>query len=95
MAKKVIQKEIEEIKKALIAGTVIIGTERTVKNLKLGKVEKVFLTSNCPEDVKEQVERYAKLNKVKIITLVQPNDEMGALCKKPYAISVLSFVKGA
>ena len=93
MAKKVVLKEIEEIKKALVKGNVLMGTERTVKNLRLGKVVKVFLTSNCPADVKEQVEFYAGLGKVKVVQLAQPNDELGALCKKPYAISVLSFLK--
>ena len=95
MAKKVVLKEIEEIKKALADGNVMIGTERTLKGLKLGKVEKVFVTSNCSADVKEQIEHYAGLAKVKVVMLKQPNDELGALCKKPYAISVLSFVKGA
>ncbi len=94
MAKKIILKEIEEIKKELAKGTVAIGTETTIKNIKLGKVSKVFLTSNCPDDVKENIGYYAKLGKVEIVVLSQPNDELGALCKKPYAISVLSFLKG-
>lgn len=87
--------EIEEIKKAITEGKALIGTESTIKNLKLGKVGKIFLTSNCPDGVREQVEYYAKLGGVEIVQLSQPNDELGALCKKPYAISVLSFVKGA
>lgn len=86
---------INEIKKALKNKKIIIGTERTIKNLRLGKISKVFLTSNCPEDVKKNIKYYSKLAKVEVIQLKQPNDELGALCKKPFSISVLSVIKGA
>lgn len=86
---------ISEIKKALKEGKAIIGTERTLKDLKLGKVSKIYLTSNCPEDVEEDVKYYSKLAKVEVVKLKQPNDELGALCKKPFSVSVLSVVKGA
>jgi len=86
---------ISEIKKALKEGKAIIGTERTLKNLKLGKVSKIYLTSNCPEDVEEDVKYYSKLAKVEVVKLKQPNDELGAICKKPFSVSVLSVVKGA
>jgi len=86
---------ISEIKKALKEGKAIIGTERTLKNLKLGKVSKVFLTSNCPAGVKKDINYYSKLAKAEVVQLKQPNDELGALCKKPFSISVLSVAKGA
>lgn len=85
---------IEEIKKALKEKKAIVGTERTIKYLKLGKVSKVFITTNCPEDVKKDIQYYSKLAKVEIVMLKQPNDELGALCKKPFSVSVLSLSKG-
>ena len=85
---------IVEIKNALKAKKAIIGTGRVVKQLKLGKLEKIFLTSNTPDDVKETIKRYSKLNKTKIVQLKQPNEELGTICKKPFAISVLG-IKGA
>ena len=84
---------IDEIKKALKEKKVIIGTSRTIKSLRLGKVEKVFLTSNCPSDVKEDIECYSRLGKIKVVKLKQPNVELGIVCKKPFPISVLSFKK--
>jgi large subunit ribosomal protein L30e len=87
---------IAEIKKALkTKGKAVIGTARTIKKLKLGKVEKVYLTSNCPDEVKEDIKYYAKLSGAKVVQLKQPNDELGIVCKKPFAISVLSIAKGA
>jgi large subunit ribosomal protein L30e len=84
---------VDDIKKKIKEEKVIIGTERTIKALKLGKVEKVFLTSNCPSDVKEDIEHHAKLAKIKVVKLKQPNVELGVICKKPFPISVLSFKK--
>jgi large subunit ribosomal protein L30e len=84
---------IDDIKKALKEGKVIIGTARTIKALKSGKVSRVFLTLNCPSGVKEDIEYYSKLGKVKVVKLKQPNIELGVLCKKPFPISVLSFSK--
>ena len=66
---------IDDIKKGIKEGKLIIGTSRTMKALKLGKISKVFLTSNCPDDVKEDIEYYAKLSKAKVVKLRQPSGE--------------------
>ena len=94
MAKKItVDKDLEEIKKVLKTGNFIIGADRGLKNLKLGNAEKIFLASNCKEETKEDIERLAKLCKAEIIVLNMPNDELSTLCKKPFAISMLSVVK--
>ena len=42
--------DIEDIKKALKSEKIMIGTKEVIKNLRLGKVKKVFLTSNRSEE---------------------------------------------
>ena len=86
---------VDEIKKIIKEEKAVIGTKEVIKNLKLGKVEKVYLTSNCPAGVKKDVRYYAKLSGANVVQLKQPNDELGMLCKKPYSISVLGLLKGA
>lgn len=94
MAKKVVVlKDIEDIKGALKSDKAIIGTERSIKNLKLGKLAKVYITSNCPADVRSDIEHYSKLAKTEVVALKQPNDELGTICKKPFPISVISILK--
>lgn len=94
MAKKTaIDKNIAEIREAIGAKKVIIGLEVGIKNLKLGKTEKVFLASNCKDEVKDEIEKLAKLSKIKVVSLKQPNDELGTICKKPFSISMISIVK--
>ncbi len=84
---------ISELKKLLKTDNVVLGTERTLKILKSGNAEKVFLSSNCPDDVKKDVEYYAKFAGIPLIYLKQPNDELGILCKKPYPVSVLTILQ--
>lgn len=91
---KSVDKSVEEIRKYLDSENLVIGTELTLKNLKLGKVSKVFLSSNCPAELKKDIEYYSGLSKATVVEMKQPNDELGVVCKKPFSISVLSLLKG-
>ncbi len=93
MAKERVDKTIIELRKLLKEKKLIIGSERTLKALKLGKLEKVFVSLNCPAKVKESIKHYSKLSKAAISQLKYPNDELGILCKRPYSISVLGLSK--
>ena len=84
---------IEEIKKLLKSKQAIIGTERVMKHLKAGRMAKVFLSSNCSKEAKEDIGAYAKLAQAEVIQLGIPNDELGVLCKKPFSIAVIGIVK--
>ena len=92
MAKKV---SSADIKKMIKAGNVIIGTEMAIKGLKLGKLEKIMVSSNCPERVEKNINYYAGLTGTEVQKLDYPNDELGIICKKPFSISVLALSKGA
>jgi large subunit ribosomal protein L30e len=85
--------EIEEIKKNLKTDKLIMGTEETIKNLKLGKVKKVFLASNCEHSIVRDISHYTKIGNVDLTTLEIPNDELGVICRKPFSISVLCLMK--
>jgi ribosomal protein L30E len=77
---------LAELKKALKEKTVVFGVNRTLKNLKLGKCKKVFISSNCPERTREEIKSYD----VEVIELSEPNTEIALICKRPHSISVLS-----
>jgi len=83
-----------EIKKLIKAKKVIIGTQRTIKSLKLGKVDKVLLSSNCADRTVNDINYYAGISKAETIMVRYPNDELGVICKKPFSVSVLSILKG-
>jgi len=85
--------DIDDIKKLLKSKNLIVGTGRTIRYLKTGKLSKVYLSSNCPAEIKEDVAYYGGLSGTTVIELEQTNEEIGVLCKKPFLISVLSVLK--
>jgi large subunit ribosomal protein L30e len=91
MAKEEIAPEVKEIKKALENNKLIIGTKLTQKNLKLGNAKKIFLSANCSDEMKKEIESLAKIAKVTVNKIKYPNDELGIICRKPFPISVLGF----
>ena len=86
---------LTEIKKILKSEDLVIGTEKTLKKLKSGKVKKVLVCSNCPSQVEGDISYYAGLCGAEVFKLDYPNEELGTMCKKPFSISVLSLLKGA
>jgi large subunit ribosomal protein L30e len=93
MAKETIDKNIQSIRKLIGTKKLIVGTEKTLKALKLGKIDKVYMASNCEEFVEKRINHYGNLKKVSLVKLDCPNDELGTLCKKPFSISVISLIK--
>ena len=90
MAKKI---DAAEIKKMLKSGSIVIGTKRTINSLRLGKVQKVLVSSNCPASVEGDINYYAGLSGAELHKLEYPNDELSVICKKPFSISVLALLK--
>lgn len=88
-----ITKQLKAIRENLKTDKLIIGTERTLKLLRLNKLDKVFLSSNTPKDVEEDLVYYGKLTETKIIKLTIPNFELGTFCKKEFPISVIGLMK--
>ena len=93
MVKKNVDKVISDIKDKIIAKKAVVGKKETLRNLKLGKLQKIFLASNCPDELKEDVMYYAKLTKTEVVKLQYPNDEFGILCKKQFSISAAGLLK--
>lgn len=85
---------VAELKKVLKGENIVIGTERTLKELKRSTIERVFVTSNCPASVEQDIDYYARLGNVEKVKLPFPNEELGVICKKPFSISVVSLLKG-
>lgn len=84
---------IDDIKKAIESDKAVVGTQRVLKGLKLGNIASVYMTTNVPKDVLEDIKHYSELSNTEVIELDVPNDELGTLCKKPFSISVLGIAK--
>ena len=86
---------VEELKVIMLnkPDKLVIGSRRTLKYLKLGKIAKVFVAKNAPEDIKSDIEYYAKLSNTDVVILDLNNEELGAALKKPFKVAVVSLLK--
>lgn len=82
---------MKELKEAIQQGKLVIGKERTLKLLKKKKLGQIVIAKNCPHHIREDLQHYAKLFSIPCTQSTQSNEELGVLCKKPFAISVLGF----
>ena len=81
-----------ELKRLNAAGKLVFGSEETVKLLRSGKLHRVMFSSNCSPIVRADIERLCSLGKVEFVSLEQTSEEVGTLCKKPFAISVVAVI---
>ncbi len=84
---------IKDIKNIIKTDKAILGTEKTIKELKQGNIATIYVSSNVPDDVQETLSRYAEMASADLVQLDIPNDELGTICKKPFSVSVLSVRK--
>ena len=90
--KKELSEELKLLRDRVKAGSAIVGTERVVKALKTGGLNKVFLAKNAAEEAKETIEHYANLANISVVVLGLDNEELGVLCKKNFFISVVGIL---
>lgn len=84
---------LTELRKHVQGGKLVLGAEEAVKLLKLNRLARVFVASNCPEAVKESMRRYCTTPDCELVELAVPNDELGVICKKPFSIAVVGVLK--
>jgi len=94
MAKvKIVDKDVEEIKKYLKENKIIIGSKQVIKGLQKETLAKVYLASSCKKETAANIKHFCKIGGTEIIELVLQNEELGVICKKPFAISALGVIR--
>ena len=76
---------------AVKTGKVSFGVNAATQNAKTGKAKMIILASNCPQDIKDDVEYYCKLSKVPVMTYKGASMDLAEVCNKPFIISALSI----
>ena len=84
-----------DLNKALVSvvktGKVSFGVNSALQNAKTGKAKMIVLASNCPKDIKEQIEYYGKISKVPVMTHKGTSIDLANICNKLFIISALSI----
>jgi large subunit ribosomal protein L30e len=84
---------VADIKKLLKEKRLVIGADETLKGLKTGRFARVYLASNCPAQLREDVSHYSGIGGVEVVDTGMPNTDLGDVCKKPFAISIMGLLK--
>jgi len=84
---------MEEIRKLLGSEKLILGKERTLKELRKGNLQKVFIASNLDDQTKKDLEYYQEINNFELINSNMTNEELGTLCRKPFSVAVIGLLK--
>lgn len=84
---------MDELTAGLKQDKLVIGTKQTIKALRKIAVSKIFLASNCPQIIEDDINYYAKLVDIPVEKLSIKCDELGTQCKKPFLISVVGIAK--
>jgi large subunit ribosomal protein L30e len=79
------------IASAVKTGKVSFGANSALLNAKTGKAKMIVLASNCPKEVKDQIEYYSKISKVPVLTYKGASMDLANICNKLFIISALSI----
>ncbi|MBM4240471.1 MAG: 50S ribosomal protein L30e [Euryarchaeota archaeon] len=77
------------IRVAVDTGTVTLGSDKSIQDLKLGKGKLVIIAQNSPEDIAEDVNYYSKLSNVPVYNYDGTSVELGSVCGKPFTVATL------
>lgn len=76
---------------AVKTGKVSFGANSAIQSAKNGKAKMIVLASNCPKQIKEQIDYYGGISKIPIITYQGDTMDMAAVCNKLFVISALTI----
>jgi large subunit ribosomal protein L30e len=79
------------IASAVKTGKVSFGTNAALQNAKTGRAKMIILASNCPKELKTQIEYYGKISNVPVITYKGGSMDLAEVSNKMFIISALSI----
>jgi large subunit ribosomal protein L30e len=75
---------------AVKTGKVLFGANSTLKSAMSGKVRLIVVASNCPDNLRANLEHYSKLSKIPFLIYPWTSVELGRICGKPFVVSALA-----
>jgi len=90
---KELGQEFKDLRVKIQEKKVVIGAEKVLKELKAKRVQKVYLASNCPAKLHEDVKYYASVAEIPVVDMAYSNEELGVFCKKNFFVSVLAIAE--
>ena len=79
------------IASAVKTGKVSFGANSALLNAKTGKAKLIILAANCPKNIKNDIEYYARLSKVPVLSYKGGSMDLANICSQLFIISALSI----
>lgn len=80
------------IRSAVDTGEVLLGERETLKALRNKGIKLAVVAKNCPQDLRDDLEKFGKMTDVSVYEFNGTSLELGAICGKPYVISMLGVI---
>jgi large subunit ribosomal protein L30e len=79
------------ISTAVKTGKVSFGSNSAIQSAKTGKAKIIIVASNCPDEIRRDLEYYCRLSNVPLITYKGSSTDLAAVCGKPFLVSALTI----
>lgn len=83
----------KEIKEAMKAKKIVIGSNSVLRGLRVGGLKSVILASNCPQAKLVDLERYSKISGAELNKFAGNSIQLGEICGKPFNVLLVGLRK--
>ncbi|MEM3841233.1 MAG: 50S ribosomal protein L30e [Candidatus Micrarchaeaceae archaeon] len=81
-----------DVRLAVDSGETAIGAKSTIKSIIEGKAKLIVTTSKSKKELLDDLNHLSKIAGIKIVVFDGTPIEFGAVCGKPYSVSVISII---
>ncbi|MCS7108020.1 MAG: 50S ribosomal protein L30e [Sulfolobales archaeon] len=81
-----------EIKNVLKSGKAVLGINRSLKAVMLGRAKAVIVASKIPKNYDDDIRRYANLSGIPVINFSGSSRDLGLVCGKPFPVSAIAIL---
>ena len=83
----------QSIASAVSTGKCKVGTKSSLDALRTGEAKLIVIAANCPQDEREDIERFAQLGKIKVRVFEGTSWDLGETVGKPFMVSAIAVIK--
>ncbi|MEM0058453.1 MAG: 50S ribosomal protein L30e [Candidatus Bathyarchaeia archaeon] len=76
---------------AVKTGKVYFGANTAIQSAKTGKAKMIIVASNCPKEIRSDLEYYCKLSGIPLIVYKGTSTDLAMVCGKPFVVSALTI----
>ncbi|MEM0357863.1 MAG: 50S ribosomal protein L30e [Candidatus Bathyarchaeia archaeon] len=76
---------------AVKTGKVYFGANSAIQSAKTGRAKMIIIASNCPKEIRSDLEYYCKLSRIPLIVFRGTSTDLAMICGKPFVVSALTI----